>query len=128
MKKTGKRLMSYITGRYRVRFLAVVVFIFLSAIASVASSLFIQTLIDGYITPMLSQSSPVFTPLLKALAAMACVYLTGLLCGFAYNRMMVKISQGVLKDIRDEMFNHMQTLPIRYFETHTHGDIEHDED
>ena len=123
MKKTGKRLMSYITGRYRVRFLAVVVFIFLSAIASVASSLFIQTLIDGYITPMLSQSSPVFTPLLKALAAMACVYLTGLLCGFAYNRMMVKISQGVLKDIRDEMFNHMQTLPIRYFDTHTHGDI-----
>ena len=123
MKKTGKRLMSYITGRYRVRFLAVVVFIFLSAIASVASSLFIQTLIDGYITPMLSQASPVFTPLLKALAAMACVYLTGLLCGFAYNRMMVKISQGVLKDIRDEMFNHMQTLPIRYFDTHTHGDI-----
>ena len=123
MKKTGKRLMSYITGRYRVRVLAVVVFIFLSAIASVASSLFIQTLIDGYITPMLSQASPVFTPLLKALAAMACVYLTGLLCGFAYNRMMVKISQGVLKDIRDEMFNHMQTLPIRYFDTHTHGDI-----
>ena len=123
IQKTGKRLMSYIVGRYRARFIAVVIFIFISAIANVASSLFIQTLIDDYITPMLGQAAADFVPLLKALAIMACVYLVGMASSLAYNLTMVKISQGTLKDIRDEMFNHMQTLPIRYFDTHTHGDV-----
>ena len=123
IQKTIRQLLSYIVGRYRKRFIAVVFFIFLSAVASVASSLFIQTLIDNYITPLVGQSHPVFTPLIRALVMMGCIYLTGMACSLAYNLTMVKISQGVLKEIRDEMFNHMQTLPIRYFDTHTHGDI-----
>ena len=123
IQKTIRQLLSYIVGRYRKRFIAVVFFIFLSAVASVASSLFIQTLIDNYITPLVGQPHPVFTPLIRALVMMGCIYLTGMACSLAYNLTMVKISQGVLKEIRDEMFNHMQTLPIRYFDTHTHGDI-----
>ena len=123
VKTTAKRLISYIVGQYRVRFILVVCFILMSSIANVSSSLFLQTLIDDYITPMLGASAPDFAPLLKILVTMGSVYALGVLCSFAYTRMMARISQGVLKDIRDEMFNHMQTLPIRYFDTHSHGDI-----
>ena len=123
VKNTAKRLMNYIVGQYRVRFILVVCFILMSSIANVSSSLFLQTLIDDYITPMLGASAPNFAPLLKILVTMGSVYALGVLSAFAYTRMMARISQGVLKDIRDEMFNHMQTLPIRYFDTHSHGDI-----
>lgn len=123
IKRTGKRLMSYVTGTYKVRFFLVFLLIILSAFASVMSSLFIQQLIDDYIAPMLTQASPVFTPLIKALCTMAVIYLVGMVSSLSYYLIMVKISQGVLKNIRDEMFNHMQALPIRYFDTHTHGDI-----
>ena len=120
---TSKRLMRYITHNYRGRFILVVCFILLSSAANVSSSLFLQTLIDDYITPMLGQASPVFGPLIRVLVQMGCIYLVGILSALCYNRLMVTVSQGVLKDIRDEMFNHMQTLPIRYFDTHTHGDV-----
>ena len=123
VKNTAKRLMNYIVEQYRVRFILVVCFILMSSIANVSSSLFLQTLIDDYITPMLGASAPNFAPLLKILVTMGSVYALGVLSAFVYTRMMARISQGVLKDIRDEMFNHMQTLPIRYFDTHSHGDI-----
>ncbi len=123
LRKTAKRLGSYLTGAYKARFIAVVVLILLSTIASVASSLFMEPLIDDYIAPMVRQAHPDFVPLLKALTLMACIYLTGLLCAYAYNRLMIPICQGILKDVRDDMFTHMQNLPIRYFDTHTHGDI-----
>lgn len=123
VKKTVKRLMSYVTGQYRAQFLLVLVFIILSAAAGVAGSLFIQVLIDDYITPLLSQANPVFTRLLYALLKMAGIYLVGVIATLLYNRMMVTIAQGVLKKIRDEVFSHMQGLPIKYFDTHTHGDI-----
>lgn len=121
--KTVKRLLKYITDNYKGRFLAVLVCIVISAVVGVVGSLFIKTLIDDYITPMLTQKNPSFGPLAIMLIKMACVYALGILGTFLYNRLMITIAQGVLKKIRDDMFSHMQTLPIRYFDTHTHGDI-----
>ncbi|MGX8701997.1 ABC transporter ATP-binding protein [Caproiciproducens sp.] len=119
---TIKRLLSYMSG-YRIRLILVFLFILVSAATGAASSLFLQTLIDKYIVPLLGQASPSFTGLFKAVLLMGSIYLIGVLSTFLYNRMMVIIEQGTLKRIRDEMFTHMQSLPIRYFDTHTHGDI-----
>ena len=120
--QTVKRLLSYL-WQYKLRFGLVLICIVLSALTSVASSLYLETLIDDYITPLLVEASPVFTALFRSLAVMACIYLSGAIATLLYNRLMVAIAQGILKNIRDEMFAHMQTLPIRYFDTHTHGDI-----
>lgn len=122
-KKTMKRLLGYIFKTYKLQFIVVMILVVLSSLTSIASSLFIEKLIDDYISPMLLEENPVFTPLLKALAIMACIYLIGILSSYLYNRMMSRISQGTLKTIRDEMFEKMQKLPIKYFDTHTHGDI-----
>ena len=120
-KKTIRRLLSYM-GRHKISFFIVLVCIVISAIANVQGSLFLETLIDDYITPLLGMENPVFGGLLKAIGVMGLIYLTGILATFLYNWLMVNISQGVLKNIRDDMFSHMQTLPIRYFDSHTHGD------
>ena len=120
--QTIRRLMSYV-GRYRLRLMLVVLCIILSAVASVLSSTFIGVLIDDYISPLLLQANPVFTGLARALGVMVCVYVVGMISGYFYNRLMVTVAQGVLKDVRDEMFAHMQTLPIRYFDTHSHGEV-----
>lgn len=122
-KKTMSRLLGYIFKTYKLQFVIVMILVILSSLTSVASSLFIEKLIDDYIAPMLSTQNPVFGPLLKALSIMACIYAIGILSTYFYNRMMSKISQGTLKTIRDEMFEKMQKLPIKYFDTHTHGDI-----
>ena len=122
-KATLLRLLKIIFQTYKIQFFIVMVLVVISSLTSVASSLFIQTLIDDYISPMLLEENPVFTRLFKALATMACIYLVGILATYIYNRMMAKISQGTLKTIRDEMFEKMQKLPIKYFDTHTHGDI-----
>ena len=114
--------MSYV-ARYRLRLMLVVLCIILSAVASVLSSTFIGVLIDDYISPLLLQANPVFTGLARALGVMVCVYVVGMISGYFYNRLMVTVAQGVLKDVRDEMFAHMQTLPIRYFDTHSHGEV-----
>lgn len=117
-----KRLLSYI-GQYKLRFTFVLICILISALTSVASSLYLETLIDDYITPLLVEAAPVFTPLLRSILFMGCIYLAGVVATLLYNRLMVVIAQGILKDIRDSMFEHMQTLPIRYFDTHAHGDV-----
>ena len=122
-KKTLGRLMKYIQRGYSVQFVVVLICILLSAVANVAGSMFLKSLIDDYISPLLLQASPVFTGLLHALMSMAVIYLIGIATTFIYNWLMVSISQGVLKKVRDEMFAHMQKLPIRYFDTHTHGDL-----
>jgi len=122
-KKTLARLLGYIKDGYRLSFAVVLVCILLSAVANVAGSLFLRVLIDDYIEPLLLEASPVFTGLIHAIAQMALIYLVGILSTFTYNWLMVTISQGVIKTIRDTMFAHMQTLPIRYFDTHTHGDL-----
>ena len=120
---TVRRLLSYVGRGYLIRFFLVLVCILVSAVASVASSLFLKDLIDVYIMPLLAMDNPVFTGLLHALLTMACLYVVGALCALAYNRLMVTISQGVQKKIRDDLFGHMQTLPIRYFDPHAHGDV-----
>ncbi len=122
-KGTVKRLAGYIFTGYRLRFTAVVVCILLSALAGVAGSMFLEVLIDDYITPLLTVVSPDFSGLLRAVLIMAGVYLIGMFSSYLYNITMVSISQGVLKRIRDEMFAHMQTLPVRYFDTHTNGNV-----
>ena len=91
--------------------------------AAVSGSLFLGTLIDNYIVPLAAMANPDFSGLLRVILMMACLYLVGALCAFAYNRIMVTISQGVQKRIRDDLFGHMQTLPIKYFDTHAHGDV-----
>ncbi len=121
-KGTIKRLLRYV-AQYRVRLILVMLCIVGNSVASVMSSAFIRTLIDDYITPMVAAVNPDFTGLAWALVRMACIYLTGMLCGFAQNRLMVMVSQGVLKKVRDDMFAHMQTLPIRYFDTHPYGSV-----
>lgn len=121
--RTVKRLLSYVVGRHKGPFAAVCICILLSTGATVASSLFLQILIDDYITPMLTEINSSFDGLLKMIFLIACIYAVGAISTLIYNRMMVRISQGTLKEIRDDMFEHMQKLPIRYFDTHTHGDI-----
>lgn len=120
--KTLGRLLAYMK-EYKGPLIFVVVCILLSVIASAVSSLFLQILIDDYITPMLGTDNPAFTGLLKALASIGVVYSIGVLSTLLYNRVMVTIAQGTLKKIRDDMFEKMQRLPIRAFDTRTHGDI-----
>lgn len=121
--KTMKRLFSYVTSTYKIQFIIVIVCILFSALAGVGGSLFLQIVIDDYITPLLKVSNPVFSGLLKAILVMAGIYCIGVVSTFLYNRLMVTIGQGVQKKIRDEMYSHMQTLSIKYFDTHSHGDI-----
>ena len=121
--KTAKRIIGYITKNYKKQLFLVIICILVSSVSGVIGSLFLQTVIDDYITPLLNVSNPVFTGLLKAIGVMAVIYIIGALAGYLYNRIMAVISQSVLKDIRDEMFSKMQTFPISYFDTNTHGDI-----
>ena len=121
-KKTLFRLLSYMKP-YRLHLVFVFICIAVSAFASVMSSLFLKSLIDDYISPLLLESNPNFSGLLYALLQMAVIYVIGAFSTLFYNRAMAVVSQGTLKKIRDEMFEHMQTLPIKFFDTHTHGDI-----
>ena len=122
-RHTVRRLLGYVGRGYLLRFGLVLICILVSAIGSVAGSLFLGALIDDYITPLLGMINPDFSGLLHALILMGCLYVGGILCALAYNRLMVTISQGVQKKIRDDLFSHMQTLPIKYFDTHAHGDV-----
>lgn len=117
-----KRLLSYLK-QYKTVLAVVTVCILLSAGATASAALFLQVLIDRYIMPLLAQSTPVFSGLLQVLIFMAAIYGTGVLCSWIYNRLMIKVAQRTLKRIRDEMFSKMQRFPLRYFDTHTHGDI-----
>lgn len=116
-----KRILSYMKN-YKKSMIIVVICILLSSVASAVSSMFLQTLIDEYIVPLLAMETPAFTGLIHALLTVGCIYLIGVIASLIYNRLMVTIAQGTLKKIRDEMFSRMQWLPIRYFDTHTHGE------
>lgn len=122
-KKTLKRLLGYIFKKYKISFLIVMIAITISSVVQVVGTLFMKQLIDEYILPLLNGTMQSFAPLLHALLTLGCVYLLGIVCTYVYNVLMMYISQGTLKDIRDDMFAHMETLPIRYFDTHQHGDI-----
>ena len=119
--KALKRLLTYLRS-YKAKLVLVAVCILLSAIAGAASALFLQSLIDDHIVPLLAMETPVFSGLIRALCVIAAVYAVGVLSSLIYNRVMVTIAQGTLKTIRDEMFAKMQRLPISYFDTHTHGE------
>lgn len=121
--KTLKRLLAYIMKRYKFRYLFVLVCIAISSVVQVIGTMFMKTLIDDYILPMVDGRMASFQPLIEALTTMACIYVIGIICTYTYNIMMMYIAQGVLKGIRDDMFAHMETLPIKYFDTHQHGDI-----
>ena len=120
---TAQRLLSYILRDYRLQLVFVAFGILVSALVGVIGSLFLRTLIDDYITPLMTTVNPLFDKLTQTILIMAMIYLTGVLANLIYNRIMVTIAQGVLKRVRDELFAKMQSLPIRYFDTHTHGDV-----
>lgn len=120
---TVKRLLSYIFSHYKMRFFLVLICIVVSSVVNVIGSMFLKKLIDSYIMPLVEQTNPDFSKLINALITMACIYACGVLASYMYQRLMITISQGVLKRVRDDMFEHMQSLPIKYFDTHTHGDI-----
>ena len=122
-RKTIKRLLKYVTEGYKLQLTVVLVSIIISALVGVIGTQFIKYLIDDFITPLLGSQSPDYSALLNVIMIMAVIYLVGVVCTFTYNRLMVNISQGVLNKIRTQMFNHMQKLPIRYFDSRTHGDI-----
>ena len=122
-KNVVKRLLSYIFRDYKKEFILVIFCIIISSCTSVAGSLFIEILIDDYIEPMIGVSNPIWTGLFKALGIMAIVYILGIIATFIYNRVIAKISQGILRNIRNEMFTGMQKLPIKYFDTHTYGEV-----
>ena len=122
-KKTAKRLLKYVTETYKIQFVVVFVCILLSAIATTAVSLSLRYLLDDFILPLIGQKEPNFAELYQALAVLGCIFLVGVIATFIYTRMMVFIGQGVLKRVRDDMFEHMQTLPIRYFDQNTNGSV-----
>lgn len=121
--KTLMRLLSYVWNYYKVECVFVAIGIAVSSLAAVAGNLFIKNLIDDYIMPFLSENNPSFAPLVRALLIMAGIYYIGTFATFLYARLMANVTQGTLKRIRDDMFTHMERLPIKYFDTHAHGDI-----
>ena len=121
--KTIKRLLKYVTKGYKFQLIVVLISIIVSALVGVLGVQFIKYLIDDFITPLLGKQNPDFTALLNVIMIMGVIYLAGIIATYVYNRLMVNISQGVLNKIRGEMFNHMQKLPIRYFDSRSHGDI-----
>ncbi len=118
-----RRLLAYMIRNYKVSFAAVVVCIIIGAIATMQGMLFVQSLVDDYIVPLLSAEHPDFGPLARALAGIVAFYAIGVAAAYAYNRIMVNISQGTMRKFRNELFANMETLPIQYFDTHAHGDI-----
>ena len=126
IEKPGKlflRLMKYIFSQYLWHVILVVIFIFIGVLANVQGTMFMQTLIDKYIVPMIGAEHPNFGPLAVAIGRVAVFYGIGVISTWAYNRIMVNVTQGTLRNLRNDMFTHMESLPIRYFDTHAHGDI-----
>ncbi|WP_216697182.1 ABC transporter ATP-binding protein [Anaerostipes faecalis] len=121
--KTAKRLLQYVTETYKFRLLLVFICILFSSIASISVSLSLKYLLDDFIIPLIGHTNPDYTELYRALTVLGCIFLIGVLSTFIYTRMMVYIGQGVLKRVRDDMFEHMQKLPIRYFDQNTNGSI-----
>lgn len=118
-----KRILGYMVRDYKFQFLAVIICILGSAFATLRGTLFMQSLIDDYIVPLTTSQVPDYSDLAAALLSVAVIYGIGILCSYGYNRIMVNISQGTMRNIRTEIFEHMESLPIRYFDTRAHGDI-----
>ena len=123
MGATLKRLIAYVLKQYKWQCLLVALCILVSTAANIGGTLFMRNLIDDYILPFVNQARPDLSPLLWALLVMAAVYYTGVFCTWAYNFIMIYVSQGMLKTVRDDLFRHMERLPVRYFDAKSHGDI-----
>lgn len=126
VKNPGKilgRILGYTFKNYKIHMIIVFICIIVSVLANVQGTLFIQSLIDDYITPLMNTSSPDFTPLLFAMARVAGFYLLGAASTFAYSKLMVYVTQGTMRNLRIDIFSHMESLPIKFFDTHSHGDI-----
>ncbi|MGN1397534.1 MAG: ABC transporter ATP-binding protein [Streptococcus gallolyticus] len=120
---TLKRVLAYVLKNYKWRFLLVLVLILVTALCMVRFSLFMQTLIDSYITPLLAAKNPDFSGLAHAIFQLIIIGIIGVLSSYTYNRLMVYVGQGTMRRIRIDLFTHMERLPIKYFDTHAHGDI-----
>ncbi len=118
-----KRLMGYVIHSYKGTCIIVLILLVISSLATVISSLFIKSLIDDYILPLLNQANPSFETLLETLGKMAVLFLCGVAANYGSNKLLIEVSQGTMKRVRDDLFAHMEKLPIRYFDTHYHGDI-----
>lgn len=118
-----KRVMGQVLKEYKIHLVIVAICILCAALASVRGTLFIRSLVDDHITPLLDASNPNFSGLLKALMSIGLTYFIGVVCSFTYNRLMIYVTQGTLRNLRLKLFNHMESLPINYFDTHAHGDI-----
>ena len=126
VKNPGKifsRLMKYVIKNYGIHYLIVIICIIVSVLANVQGTLFMQTLIDDYISPLLLSAKPDFTPLAHAIMRVGVFYLIGVIASFVQSRLMVYVTQGTLRNIRNDLFSHMESLPVKYFDTHAHGDI-----
>ena len=121
--KTAKRLLGYVTSTYKIQFVLVLICILVSSLASISVSLSLKYLLDDFIIPLIGQKEPNFAELYRAITVLAIIFGCGVIATFSYTRLMVVIGQGVLKRVRDEMFERMQTLPIRYFDQNTNGSI-----
>ena len=120
---TLKRVLAYVIKNYKWRFMAVFVLILIAALCMVRFSLFMQTLIDSYVTPLLAAKNPEFSGLAHAIFQLIIIGIIGVASSYTYNRLMVYVGQGTMRHIRINLFTHMESLPIRYFDTHAHGDI-----
>lgn len=123
VKNTIARLMSYVTGAHKARLAMVLFFIIVNSVVPIVGSMFLEVLIDDYIKPLIQMENPVFTGLARAICIMGLIYLVGIVAAYLQARLMVAVSQGVLRQVRDDMFGKMQSLPIKYFDTHTYGDV-----
>lgn len=121
--KLLKRLMGMLMKHYGAAIIIVAICIIINVLANVQGTMFMQRLIDDYITPLLKSETKNYTPLLHAIGRVACFYGIGIIASYSYNRIMVNVTQGMLKTFRDSMFMKMEQLPIKYFDTHAHGDI-----
>ncbi|MDE7266181.1 MAG: ABC transporter ATP-binding protein, partial [Lachnospiraceae bacterium] len=121
--KLFKRIIGFVLKDYAPHVIIVVICIFVGVFANVQGTLFMQTLIDRYIVPLLGTPNPNFSGLAHAIARVACFYAIGAFSAYLYNRIMINVSQGTMRNIRNAMFGNMETLPIKYFDTHAHGDI-----
>ena len=122
-KETFTRLISYCFSKYKLQMVIVIICIILSVLASLFGNMFLQTLFDKYMTPLEKGEMKGYAKLVKALIFMGCIYLVGVCSSFCYNKIMVYVTQGTLKKLRSDLFTKMEKLPIKYFDTHAHGDI-----
>lgn len=121
--KLLKRMLAYTFKDYAVHWIVVIICIFASVFASLQGTMFMRTLIDDYIVPLLGNQNPDFGPLAAAIGKVACFYGIGVLASFTQSRLMIYVTQGTMKNLRDDLFEKMEKLPIKYFDTHAHGDI-----